>query len=161
MLGDAFLVAPVFSEEGEVQYYLPEGTWTNYLTGETAEGGCWRKEKHDYLSIPLWARENSIIPTGIRAERADYDFEDNLELKVYGLKDYAKTVVYQDNRELLRLEISKDGTDISVHADGAAGAAARFVNCRLSDVQGAQARIEGNDTVVTVEKNGTFTGTAS
>lgn len=161
MLGDALLVAPVFSEEGEVQYYLPEGTWTNYLTGETAEGGCWRKEKHEYLSIPLWVRENSIIPTGIRAERADYDFADNLELKVYGLKDYAKTVVYQNKRELIRLEISKDGTDISVHADGATGADVRFVNCRLSDVQGARARIEGNDTVVTVEKNGTFTGTAS
>lgn len=161
MLGDALLVAPVFSEEGEVQYYLPEGTWTNYLTGETAEGGCWRKEKQGYLSIPLWVRENSIIPTGIRAERADYDFADNLELKVYGLKDYAKTVVYQNKRELIRLEISKDGTDISVHADGATGADMRFVNCRLSDVQGARARIEGNDTVVTVEKNGTFTGTAS
>lgn len=161
MLGDAFLVAPVFSEEGEVQYYLPEGTWTNYLTGETAEGGCWRKEKHEYLSIPLWVRENSIIPTGIRAERADYDFADNLELKVYGLKDYAKTVVYQNKRELIRLEISKDGADISVHADGATGADVRFVNCRLSDVQGARVRIEGNDTVVTVEKNGTFTGTAS
>ena len=161
MLGDAFLVAPVFSEEGEVQYYLPEGTWTNYLTGETTEGGCWRKEKQGYLSIPLWVRENSIIPTGIRAEHADYDFADNLELKVYGLKDYAKTVVYQNKRELIRLEISKDGTDISVHADGATGADVRFVNCRLSDVQGARARIEGNDTVVTVEKNGTFTGTAS
>lgn len=161
MLGDELLVAPVFSEEGEVQYYLPEGTWTNYLTGETTEGGCWRNEKHDYLSIPLWVRENSIIPTGIRAERADYDFADNLELKVYGLKDYAKTVVYQNKRELIRLEISKDGTDISVHADGAAGADVRFVNCRLSDVQGARARIEGDDTIVTVEKNGTFTGTAS
>lgn len=161
MLGDALLVAPVFSEEGEVQYYLPEGTWTNYLTGETTEGGCWRKEKQGYLSIPLWVRENSIIPTGIRAERADYDFADNLELKVYGLKDYAKTAVYQNKRELIRLEISKDGADISVHADGATGADVRFVNCRLSDVQGARARIEGNDTVVTVEKNGTFTGTAS
>ena len=161
MLGDSLLVAPVFSEEGEVQYYLPEGVWTDYLTGETAEGGCWRNEKHDYLSIPLWVRENSIIPTGIRADRADYDFKDNLELKVFGLKDYAATTVYQENRELLRLEISKDGTDVSVHADGSAGAVVRFVNCVLSDVQGAEAHIEGNDTVVVMEKNGTFTGVAS
>ena len=28
MLGDSLLVAPVFSEEGEASYYLPEGKWT-------------------------------------------------------------------------------------------------------------------------------------
>ncbi|MFN8375111.1 MAG: alpha-xylosidase [Anaerolineae bacterium] len=54
MLGSALLVAPVFSPDGEVVYYLPEGQWRNLLTGETAEGGRWRKEKHGYSSIPLW-----------------------------------------------------------------------------------------------------------
>ncbi|MGQ4358160.1 hypothetical protein ACN6LJ_001783 [Streptomyces drozdowiczii] len=29
------LVAPVFTEDGQVEYYLPEGTWTHLLTGET------------------------------------------------------------------------------------------------------------------------------
>ena len=56
MLGDSLLVAPIFNDRGEAYYYLPEGTWTNYLTGETVEGGVWRKEHHDYMSIPLWAR---------------------------------------------------------------------------------------------------------
>ncbi len=56
MLGSALLVAPVFSPTGDVAYYLPEGEWLNLLTGETAQGNCWRKEKHGYLSIPLWVR---------------------------------------------------------------------------------------------------------
>ena len=34
MLGDSLLVAPVFKESGEVEYYLPEGTWVNLLTGQ-------------------------------------------------------------------------------------------------------------------------------
>ena len=54
MLGSALLVAPVFSETGEVAYYLPEGEWRNLLTGEFAQGGKWRKETHSYMSLPLW-----------------------------------------------------------------------------------------------------------
>src|SRR5215211_3327058 len=33
MLGDSLLVAPVFSYDGSVSYYVPEGKWTNLLTG--------------------------------------------------------------------------------------------------------------------------------
>jgi alpha-D-xyloside xylohydrolase len=57
MLGPDLLVAPVFSEDGEVSYYLPEGEWTRLLTGETVKGGSWKKEKHDFLSLPLLVRE--------------------------------------------------------------------------------------------------------
>ena len=42
MFGDSLLVAPVFKENGEVQYYLPEGTWYNLITGAKVEGGKWR-----------------------------------------------------------------------------------------------------------------------
>ena len=56
MLGSDLLAAPVFSED-EVTYYLPEGEWTQFLTGEKVKGNCWRTEKHGFLSIPLWKRE--------------------------------------------------------------------------------------------------------
>jgi alpha-D-xyloside xylohydrolase len=54
MLGSALLVAPVFSANSEVTYYLPEGEWRNLLTGEVAQGAGWRKETHGYQSLPLW-----------------------------------------------------------------------------------------------------------
>jgi alpha-D-xyloside xylohydrolase len=57
MLGPDLLVAPVFSEDGEVSYYLPEGEWIRILTNETVKGGSWRKEKHGFLSLPLLVRE--------------------------------------------------------------------------------------------------------
>ena len=38
MLGDSLLVAPVFRKDGEVQYYLPDGTWTSLLDGGKVEG---------------------------------------------------------------------------------------------------------------------------
>ena len=60
MFGPDLLVAPVFSREGDVEYYLPAGKWTNWFTGETVEpsgAGVWRRERHvgfDY--VPLWIR---------------------------------------------------------------------------------------------------------
>ncbi len=54
MLGAALLVAPIFSANSEVSYYLPEGEWRNLLTSEVRRGPGWHKEKHDYLSLPLW-----------------------------------------------------------------------------------------------------------
>ena len=56
MLGDRYLVAPVFEESGEVTYYLPTGRWKNYFSGERIEGGRWMTEKVDYFTIPLWER---------------------------------------------------------------------------------------------------------
>ena len=41
MLGDSLLVAPVFAEDGSVDYYLPDGRWTHLLSGEVKEGGRW------------------------------------------------------------------------------------------------------------------------
>ncbi|MEP7284590.1 MAG: alpha-xylosidase [Chloroflexota bacterium] len=54
MLGSALLVAPVFDANSEVSYFLPEGEWRNLLTGELADGSAWHREKHNYLSLPLW-----------------------------------------------------------------------------------------------------------
>ena len=61
MLGPDLLVAPVFSADGTVSYYLPEGDWTHLLTKETARGGCWKTETHGYFSMPLWVRQGANI----------------------------------------------------------------------------------------------------
>jgi len=64
MLGPDLLVAPVFSESGEVTYYLPEGEWTGLISGETVKGGCWKTEKHGFLSLPLFARAGKKVIAG-------------------------------------------------------------------------------------------------
>ena len=63
MLGPSLLVAPVFREDGEGRCYLPEGRWVSLLDGSSAEGPVWIKKKYDYFSLPLYIRENSLIPT--------------------------------------------------------------------------------------------------
>lgn len=75
MLGSNLLVAPIFNEEGIVQFYVPNGgTWTNYLTGELYLGGKWYTQKYDYFGLPLLARPNSIIIEGNVNSHAVYDF---------------------------------------------------------------------------------------
>ena len=86
MLGDRLLVAPVFSESGEVIYYLPEGEWFHLLTGQKVSGGSWRKEKYDFFSLPLFVRGGTVLPMGECETGTEYDFAENVELRAYGIK---------------------------------------------------------------------------
>ncbi|MDE5590295.1 MAG: alpha-xylosidase [Acetatifactor sp.] len=103
MLGDSLLVAPIFNEDSMAEYYLPEGIWTNYLTGEEREGGKWYREKHGYLSIPLYVKEGSIVASGAHNENAVYDYADGVTFKVYRVKDgqTLKSAVYDESAAAL------------------------------------------------------------
>ncbi|HEU5014264.1 MAG TPA: alpha-xylosidase, partial [Roseiflexaceae bacterium] len=97
MLGDALLVAPVFSEDGMVTYYLPAGRWTRYLTGEVVEGGRWVREQHGFMSVPLLVRPNTVLAVGSDESRPDYDYADGVTLELYELADgHASTVEVPD-----------------------------------------------------------------
>jgi alpha-D-xyloside xylohydrolase len=90
MLGGDLLVAPAFEAAGEVSYYVPDGTWTHFLTGEPVTGGRWRRERHGFMSIPLLARPGAVIPVGAVEDRPDYDYADGVTLRVYELPDGAR-----------------------------------------------------------------------
>ncbi len=83
MLGDSLLVAPVFTHDGSVDYYVPAGMWTNLLNGEMVQGPCWRRETHDVMTLPLLVRPNTVLPVGNRSDRPDYDYSDGIVLKVF------------------------------------------------------------------------------
>ena len=112
MLGPSLLVAPVFSEDGQTSFYLPKGRWTHLLSGEVVAGGHWRKEKHSFLSLPLYARPNSLIAWGRRDDRPDYDFADGAVFAAHALDEQAEasaSIFAASGREALRLSIRRDG----------------------------------------------------
>ena len=120
MLGDALMVAPVFREDKVAQYYLPEGTWTELLTGETKEGGRWYKGTYDYFSMPLYIRENSIVVRGNCDTRPDYDYADHATVCVYQLKDAAETKVPDiHGNNVFTVKAVKDGDTVKVSVEGA------------------------------------------
>lgn len=83
MLGDSLMAAPIFNEEGKAWYYLPEGKWTDYLTGEVKEGGRFYQGTYDYFSLPLYVKENTLLAIGDIDNRPDYDYANNCQLHLY------------------------------------------------------------------------------
>jgi alpha-D-xyloside xylohydrolase len=83
LLGGDLLVAPVFSADGDVSYYVPAGRWTHYLSGEIVEGPGWVRETHDFSSVPLLVRPGAVIPVGARQDRPDYDYRDGITLRLF------------------------------------------------------------------------------
>lgn len=120
MLGEVMLVAPIFSNKGDVSYYLPKGIWTNFLTGAKVVGGTWNFEKHSYLSIPLMVRPNSIIAVGNIENKADYDYADEVTLQVFEISDEASLccIVHNINsEEELKVSVKRKGKHIIIKAD--------------------------------------------
>ena len=92
MLGPSLLCSPIFNETGTVHYYVPAGSWTNILTREHIMGPAWRTEKHDYFTLPLLARENSILVTGKTDGTPEYDYLDSVTVTVYDLLENTEAV---------------------------------------------------------------------
>ncbi|WP_093797166.1 alpha-xylosidase [Streptomyces sp. Wb2n-11] len=124
MLGGDILVAPVFSGDGTVEYYVPEGTWTHLLTGERVQGPCWRQETHGYDTLPLLARPGSVIPFGAEDDEAVYDWADGVTLRV-GAPAEGVTVVTEipapDGSTAAVFRTRRDGGVLTVEAEGAPG----------------------------------------
>ena len=122
MLGDALLVAPVFRPDGVVDFYLPAGRWTHFLGGQVVEGGRWLRETHAYLSLPLYARPNSVVATGANDQQPDYDFGDGVSLHVFEPREGARlavTVPALTGQPGPRFELVRQGNQITVRAAGA------------------------------------------
>jgi alpha-D-xyloside xylohydrolase len=121
MLGDSLLVAPVFSHDGSVNYYVPDGKWTNLLTGKLIEGPRWVREKYDFMSLPLLVRPNSVIPIGEHTDRPDYDYSDGVTLHLHQLEDGHQASVEipaLDGTIESRFEIMREGNVINIQRQG-------------------------------------------
>lgn len=98
MLGGALLVAPVFDQQKH-NIYLPEGSWVDLETGERLTGGRWIVYPKHIEIIPLFLRENSMLPMLPTAPK--HIGEDNftsLEL-VINITDDMEQTYYDDGIE--------------------------------------------------------------
>lgn len=121
MLGDSLLVAPVFSYDDTVDYYLPSGRWTNFISGNVVDGGRWVREQHGFMSLPLLVRPNSAIVVGNQEDRPDYDYGEDFTLRVYQLSDggtASATIPTPDGNVAVRFKIQRDGQTITVQWEG-------------------------------------------
>ncbi|GAA4415116.1 alpha-xylosidase [Georgenia halophila] len=145
MLGPDLLVAPVLSAAGDVEYYLPAGRWTNLLTGEVADGG-WRRERHDFSSLPLWVRENALLVTAPGADRPDGDFTDGALVTVYpGDADRTVRVSGPGTGESTSFAVVRGDGWVSVSATPAARFRARMAGGPAVDAVDGEVRLPNRE----------------
>lgn len=121
MLGDSILVAPVFDDEGRCEYYLPKGRWTHLLSNEEVEGGDWRAEQFAHDTLPLYQRENSILPLGMHESKVDYNYLEGLKLRVCNVSEQGceRFLVDSRGRHLIRVVASLVDSDLDLTVEGA------------------------------------------
>jgi alpha-D-xyloside xylohydrolase len=111
----------VFTAEGTVDYYLPAGRWTHFLTGQVVEGGRWLREQHGYLSLPLMVLPNSVIVVGARDDRPDYDYSAGFTLQVYQLADGGRATANLPTAAgatAVTFAVERKGQDVTVNWQG-------------------------------------------
>ncbi len=142
---------------GEVDVYLPPGRWTHLLTGEEVAGGSWRRERHGFLSLPLYVRAGTLLalgPEGERPEaeaRPDRDHTRGLELHLFALEDGCEArAVVRDLRGKVALTaaVARHGRRLAVSLQGNRG------GCRLV-LRGATASSRGAGAEVVATALGT------
>lgn len=120
MLGPDLLVAPVFTAEGDVEFYVPEGTWTHLLSGETVQGPGWRRETHGFDSLPLYVRPGALLPLGADTRRADGDWLQDLTLLVSPDTQDGTEITVPDlaGRPAAVFRAARDGAEVKVTVEG-------------------------------------------
>ncbi|MGW2610703.1 alpha-xylosidase [Streptomyces mirabilis] len=121
MLGDDLLVAPVLTDDGTVEYYVPEGTWTNVLTGAQVTGPRWARERHGFHTLPLLARPDSVIALAADDQHPVSAWADDVELRVHAFADGAERIVVIPSAdgpgETARFHLHRRGDRLHVTTD--------------------------------------------
>lgn len=124
MMGDSLLVAPVFKENGEADYYVPEGKWYNLLTDEVKEGGRWYTDTFDYHTMPLLVAPGKILALGSCCTKPDYEFAEGVTLALSYLADGERTEAVIPNLKgepVMHVKAERSGQKITVNVQGGNG----------------------------------------
>jgi alpha-D-xyloside xylohydrolase len=137
MLGGSLLVAPVFDQQKH-HIYLPEGSWVDFETGRRICGGKWVVYPKDIEVIPMFLRENTVIPMLQTAPKhiSDDNFRD-LEL-VINIVDKLEQAYYDDGVE---------GKILAALADG-------VLDITLKDIPAEKFRIYAPEEITAITLNG-------
>ena len=96
LVGPGLLAAPVLSEGGARDIYLPAGHWYDFATGQSVPGGQTRHVQAALDAIPAYVRAGTILPLGPIMQYTGQKPEDPLEIRVYPGAD-AHFTLYEDS----------------------------------------------------------------
>ncbi|HDI6083063.1 TPA: alpha-xylosidase, partial [Escherichia coli] len=158
MLGDNVMVAPVFTEAGDVQFYLPEGRWTHLWHNDELDGSRWHKQQHSFLSLPIYVRDNTLLALGNNDQRPDYAWHEGTAFHLFNLQDGHEAVCEvpaADGSVIFTLKAARTGNTITVTG---AGEAKNWTLClrnvvKVNGLQGGSQAESEQGLVVTPQGN--------
>ncbi|HEX7477761.1 MAG TPA: TIM-barrel domain-containing protein [Polyangiales bacterium] len=103
LFGPAFLVNPVITPGATSRsVYLPTGTWYDFWSGSTTNGGSKVTVNAPLSQIPLFVKAGSIVPMGPAIQYAAQSI-DPLEIRVYKGQD-GSFILYEDEGDTYNYE---------------------------------------------------------
>jgi alpha-D-xyloside xylohydrolase len=123
MLGSDLLVAPMFSNEPARRVYLPPGTWFDYQSTHSYNGGAWVRIAPGPVPCVVLVRAGAAVAHAAVAQSTNELNWQDLELRVYavdGAPAQGLVALPGDKANQLRLECDSGG-DYRVIDDPLAG----------------------------------------
>jgi alpha-D-xyloside xylohydrolase len=108
LLGPSLLVTPVLNPDGKVEMYLPPGVWHDLWTGDKTEGPKLLKLELALDEMPLYVRENAILPTAGPSDTVP-DLWDPLTVEVYPRASGRFEIHEEEGRPATVVEVSRSG----------------------------------------------------
>jgi len=111
----------VFSEAGDVQFYLPEGRWTHLWHNDEVQGSRWHKQQHDFQSLPVYVRENTLLALGNNSQKPDYAWNAGTAFQLFSLADGCSAVSEvpaADGSVVFTLTASRQGDTVTLKGEG-------------------------------------------
>lgn len=96
LVGDRLLAAPVLTQGGARDVYLPAGQWYDFNTSQPVTGGQTLHVQAPLDAIPAYVRGGTILPLGPVLQSTSLGMEDPLEVRIYPGVDAAFTL-YEDD----------------------------------------------------------------
>jgi len=121
LLGNALLVAPIFSDSPEPvarQLYLPEGEWIDFWTEQRHIGGHYITRVSPLDIIPLYVRSGSILPLGPERSFVGDNAPDELTLEVYTGAESNARVVWDAHGKASELQLKRNGESWQLSIQG-------------------------------------------
>ncbi len=103
LVGDRLLAAPVLTEGGARDVYLPAGSWYDFNTSQHVNGSQTLHLQAALDTIPAYVRAGTILPLAPVLQSTSLGVEDPLEVRVYPGAD-AQFTLYEDDGDTYAYE---------------------------------------------------------
>jgi alpha-D-xyloside xylohydrolase len=96
MVGESIMIAPLIAGSNRREVYLPEGEWIDFFSNKLYSGGKSYEVTADLKTIPLFVKNNTLLPLAEPVEYVQKDTVFNICVRIYGDNPHPFKLFYDD-----------------------------------------------------------------